>query len=269
MSAHAGTAEPALSWRPLAKALCELAQRGGLAVALALAIVVACFYGTGGLNLGPATDVEIALTLLGGALVLASVLQTGAGRSRLWGAGSVAAFLALAGFTTLSLSWSVQPAVSWSEASRTFAYAATFAGGVALVRLAPGRWRSVIAAVLLASVTVTAYAVGTKVFPGGAQGGQPVFARLNAPFDYWNVVGALAAIGVPPALWVGTRREGHGALAALAPPAICLLVVTVMLSYSRGALLALVLGLAFWFAFVPLRLRSAATLAIGVAGAAV
>ena len=30
-----------------------------------------------------------------------------------------------------------------------------------------------------------------------------------------------------------------------------------MLSYSRGALLALLVGLAFWFAVVPLRLRGA------------
>src|SRR3712207_6793018 len=49
-----------------------------------------------------------------------------------------------------------------------------------------------------------------------------------------------------------------------------LALVCVMLSYSRGTLLALALGLAFWFAVVPLRLRGAAVLlATGVAAALV
>jgi O-antigen ligase len=48
-----------------------------------------------------------------------------------------------------------------------------------------------------------------------------------------------------------------------------LLIVVVLLAYSRGALLALVLGCAFWFAVVPLRLRGFAVLAAGVAGAVV
>ena len=34
-----------------------------------------------------------------------------------------------------------------------------------------------------------------------------------------------------------------------------------MLSYSRGALAALVIGIALWFAIVPLRLRALAVLA--------
>ena len=41
-----------------------------------------------------------------------------------------------------------------------------------------------------------------------------------------------------------------------------------MLAYSRGALLALPLGLVFWFAVVPLRLRSAVVLLGATAGAA-
>ena len=53
----------------------------------------------------------------------------------------------------------------------------------------------------------------------------------------------------------GARRSGHPAANALAWPALGLLFICLMLSYSRGALLALVLGLALWFAVVPLRLR--------------
>ena len=40
-----------------------------------------------------------------------------------------------------------------------------------------------------------------------------------------------------------------------------------LLAYSRGSLLALAVGCAFWFAVVPLRLRGVAVLAIGAVGA--
>ncbi len=78
----------------------------------------------------------------------------------------------------------------------------------------------------------------------------------------------MAALGVPPMLWLAARRSGHAAANALAWPAIGVLFVCLMLSYSRGALVALVLGIGLWFLIVPLRLRAIAVLAAGVLGAA-
>jgi hypothetical protein len=78
----------------------------------------------------------------------------------------------------------------------------------------------------------------------------------------------MAALGVPPMLWLAARRSGHAAANALAWPAIALLLVCLMLSYSRGALAALVIGAGIWFLVVPLRLRAIAALAAGVLGAA-
>lgn len=268
MSEHAAPAKSTASGAaPLAQ-LAVIAQRCWLAVAIAAAIIAACFYATGGLNLGPTTTTEIVLTLGSGVLVVLAALQERARGAPLFAGWIAVAFFVLAGYTALSVGWSVEPSDSWVEAGRTLSYAAFFAGAVALVRLSAGRWRSALAGVLLATTAVALYAVGTKIFPGSS-GINIVYARLNAPFDYWNVVGLTAALGVPPALWLGTRRDGHGALAGLAPPLICLALVTVMLSYSRGALLALIAGLIFWFVFVPLRLRSASVLAIGAAGAAI
>ena len=43
--------------------------------------------------------------------------------------------------------------------------------------------------------------------------------------------------------------------------------VTLMLAYSRGALVALAVGLVLWFCIVPLRLRGAAVLIVGGLGA--
>jgi hypothetical protein len=268
LSAPTAVAEAERRRERLLAVIVPAARCSWLALAIAAVVVAACFYATGGLSLGPTTTTEMILTLGAGALVVAATLQPGARGTRLHGGWTAAVFVLLASFTALSVGWSVEPSDSFIEAGRTLSYAACFVGAIALVRLAAGRWRSVIAGLLLATACLSLYAVGTKVFPG-SPGITTDYARLRAPFGYWNVVGLTAALGVPPALWLGTRREGHGALAALAPPLICLSLVTIMLSYSRGALLALVVGLIFWFVFVPLRLRSAAMLAVGVAGGAI
>src|SRR5205085_4545589 len=98
-------------------------------------------------------------------------------------------------------------------------------------------------------------AVLTKVFPGILAPHEP-YARLRPPFDYWNGVGVAAAIGIPPLLWLGARRSGHAAANVLAWPALGVCIVGLLLSYSRGALLVLAIGLALWFLVVPLRLRA-------------
>ncbi|MBU3675526.1 MAG: hypothetical protein FGM34_10865, partial [Solirubrobacteraceae bacterium] len=124
---------------------------------------------------------------------------------------------------------------------------------------APDRWRCLLGAVLLASVVVSAYALVTKVFPGSFAADE-IYGRLREPYGYWNAVGLTAALGIPVAAWLGARRDGHGALAALAYPAAGLLTVATLLAFSRGSLLAALLGLVVWFALVPLRLRSATVL---------
>src|SRR3954451_8329131 len=48
---------------------------------------------------------------------------------------------------------------------------------------------------------------------------------------------------------------------------MAILLLTVLLAYSRGSLLAVAIGLAFWFVVVPLRLRGVAVLATGALGA--
>ena len=69
----------------------------------------------------------------------------------------------------------------------------------------------------------------------------------------------MGAIGC---MWLGARRAGHALLSALAYPALGLLLLTLILAYSRGSLAALMIGLLLWFAVVPLRLRGAALLIV-------
>ena len=230
-----------------------------LSVVVALVILLATFVGRGGVRLGPTTAVEIGLVLTGAVAIAAACLTSG--RGRLYGVPAVIAFGLLAAYTALSITWSLAPSDSWLETNRTFAYLAVFAGAVALVRLAPGRWAALLYGVLAGLVAICAWALLTKVFPASLNPDETL-ARLRAPFEYWNSVGLTAAMAVLPLLWLTARRTGSGAVNALAWPLLGLVLVCLMLSYSRGALVALAIGLAVWFIAVPLRLRAVAALAI-------
>ena len=160
------------------------------------------------------------------------------GRVRVFGLAAALALLCSARLHLDVGELVVAPSNSWLEANRTLAYAATFAGAIALVRLAAGRWRSMIAGVLLAAVLLSAYAVASEDPPRkfarrvGHGGAPPGSVRLLERRRPDRRSGHRA---VPMA---GARREGHGVLAALAAPALCVLLVALVLSYSRGAVLA-------------------------------
>jgi O-antigen ligase len=212
-----------------------------------------------------ATTTAIILTLACGAIIAAAVILMPQAR-RVYGLWPVGLLLAFAALSALSVVWSVQPDASWQNAGLMLAYSAVFGAAVVLARAAPARWPAVIGGVTLAAVVVCGYALLTKVFPSWLDA-HDIYARLQAPYGYWNATGLTAAMGVIGCIWLGARRRGHALLNALAYPAIGLLIVTLMLAYSRGALVALVMGLALWFAIVPLRLRGAAVLLLGAIAA--
>lgn len=230
-----------------------------------LAFAAAAFAGAGGLQLVQATRVELPVILVGGLVVCLSILYGRRGS----GAGAVAlvAFTLLAGLTGLSIAWSIVPEDSWIEANRTLAYLMAFAGALFAARLVPEGWAALLNGLLLALGAVVVYALATRVWPS-ALAENDVFARISEPFGYWNAVGAAAAMGVPPALWLGARRSGHAATSALAYPLLGLFLITIFLTYSRGALLAALIGIALWLVAVPLRLRSLTVLVVSALGAA-
>jgi cytochrome c-type biogenesis protein CcmH/NrfG len=248
--------------------LSQARLRGDVLLGLVLGggLSAVTFVTSGGVALGSNTWTEILLLLLGAAAAIAIVLWGAPGRA--WGAVTVSLLAALVVLTAVSISWSVQPNNSWIEANRTLSYLAVFGGGAALARLLPGRWAAVVGAVAIAATVVSGYALLVKVFPAALDPGE-TFGRLRGPFSYWNATGLMAALGVAPCLWAGARRDRAGALRGLSVPALAVLLSVIVLSYSRGALLVVVIGLACWFALVPLRLRSALILAVGAAGAAI
>ncbi len=211
------------------------------------------------------TTVEITVTIGSGLIVAAAVLFAPS-RGRAYGAWPVGLLIAFTALTALSVVWSVQPDDSFKDAGRMLAYCGVFGVSVALARAVRTRWPAVLGAVVLAAVVVCGYALLTKVFPDQFDAGD-IYSRLRAPFSYWNAIGLTAAMGAIGCMWLGARRAGHALLSALAYPAIGLMLLTLMLAYSRGALVALVLGLALWFCIVPLRLRGAAVLLCGAVAA--
>jgi O-Antigen ligase/Tetratricopeptide repeat len=257
VSSHAAPADPRAFAGRLT--LPRVAAEPLATVAFGVVLAAIALQGGGGLQLGPLTKVELAVDAAAGGLAAAAIVVGGHTR-RLWGAVTLTLMAALVAVTALSITWAVEPSGAWVEADRTLSYLATMAAGIALVRLFPHRWAALLGGVVLASVIVCGYALLTKVFPG-ALNPDEVYARLREPFGYWNAVGLMAASAGPACLWLGARRSGHAALSALAYPALGLLVVALLLAYSRGALLALACGCALWFAIVPLRLRGVAVLA--------
>ena len=125
-----------------------------------------------------------------------------------WGLASIGFFTLLVFITGASIVWAIDPAVAWLETNRSFALLAAFLIGAALVRLAPGQWRSLLGGLLIASFAISLYALLTKVFPA-ALAENETYGRLREPFGYWNAVGLTAALGLPAAAWLGARREGH------------------------------------------------------------
>ncbi len=235
------------------------------ALLIAGLLCLVTFVAGGGLSLPGATRVEMGLTLAGGAVIVATIVVPRREHSP-HGQVAVIAMLALVALTALSVAWSVTPDVSWQQANLVLAYAITFIAAVRVARLWPERWPALLGGVLLAGTIVCIAALATKVFPASLAATE-IYSRLQGPFQYWNATGLLAAMTVPPALWLGSRRRGHAALNALAFPTLGLALVTLLLAYSRGALLALAIGLVVYFTAIPLRLRGALVLATAAAAA--
>lgn len=251
--------------------LTGLARWTVAALPTALTAAVLCtstFIATGGLALETRVPIELALTLAAGVAAAIAILAAPRG-ARLCGMWPTGLLFALAALTAISVAWSVSPDTSWQEAGQLLCYGAVFGATALLVRAWPGSWQGVLLGVAMAAVIVCGYALLTKVFPAQLAAHESV-ARLRAPYGYWNATGLTAAMGIIACLWLGSRRSGHALLSAMAYPAMGLLMVTLVLAYSRGALAVALIGAAIWLCLVPLRLRGALMLIVcGALAAAV
>ncbi len=182
--------------------------------------------------------------------------------------GALTAFACWAG---LSSAWSTVPDVPLLDMQRTMLYLALLA--LALLAADTGlhaRW--LLWSVLGAVVFVVGTGVLSRLQPDVLAGTTDEFTktvggyRLGYPLDYWNAFGALAAIGAVLAIGLTADRRGHALLRAAASGAAVLLLVGLYLSLSRGAWLALILGVLALIVFAPA--KGSLLVSMGVVGVA-
>ena len=94
-------------------------------------------------------------------------------------------------------------------------------------------------------------------------------ARLRSPVGYWNALALVMVFGLPIALWAASSRRHSRVVRAGAVVGLYALLIALVLTYSRGGVLAAFVALAGWFALTRQRFESLAALVSGGVPAAV
>jgi hypothetical protein len=153
--------------------------------------------------------------------------------------------------------WSIEGDRSWAYLNRGLAYTAFAVVGLALGPYLR-RWSYVLAGVLALPL---GWALLGKAVP--ALGGSGRVARLSSPIGYWNALGLLFAMALPLALWLAARREHRHWLRTAGVVYVYALVVGLLLTYSRGGVLAAGAAVVLWLVLATPRIESAAALLLG------
>jgi O-Antigen ligase len=171
----------------------------------------------------------------------------------------VLALLVLTIWVGLSIAWSVDRAQSVLELERGLV---PLLGCAALLALAQrSALPALVCGLLLGIGGICTYSLWTRLVPTSAafHPDDPVARyRLFEPVGYWNGLGLFAVLGIFLALALVTEPAIRIELRLLSSVSLVVLPVTLFFTFSRGAWLALVLGLGVCVASSPHRLRLAA-----------
>jgi O-antigen ligase/polysaccharide polymerase Wzy-like membrane protein len=176
---------------------------------------------------------------------------------------ALAAILALAGWTLLSITWTSANDAAVQDAERVALYAAAFALGLWICNLA-GRRRLV----PLAAVAALGTAIGivtTVTLASGADVGfyfHPDDATLRFPIGYRNAEAAFLLISLWPMIVLAARESLPWQLRALITGAATMILDLAVLAESRGSLPAAAVALLVFLALSPQRLRVATFLGL-------
>src|SRR3954463_11410182 len=152
-------------------------------------------------------------------------------------------FVAFVAWNGVSVVWSIEGDRSWAYFNRGLAYLA-----LALLGLWLGPWVREWAYVLAGALALPlGWALLGKAIPTLGSSGR--IGRLSSPIGYWNALGLLFAMAVPLALWLAARREHRHWLRASGVVYFYALVVGLLLTYSRGGVLAAGAAVVLWVAF--------------------
>ena len=157
---------------------------------------------------------------------------------------AVAALAGLAAWTIAAGAWAPVAETAGDDAGRLLLYFAAF---LAAAAVAHDRWaRDALTPALAGGcLAVVGYGLAGRLLPwlGAQDASVSAVGRLEQPLTYWNAVGLLAAIGVVACVALAGEPERPRRVRTAALPAAAALGVGVHLSFSRGALAALAVGL--------------------------
>ena len=236
---------------------------GGIAILLAAAIFVGG--GSSDAAIFPIGAGALALALAAMAATLAGVMPL----PRIVTAGAVCLLLLtlLVVWEGITILWSVAPDRSWAYTNRGLAYLAFLVLGIfagALARRAP----TLVAAGLgLFIAGALAWALAGKIAPGLVDDGGRI-ARLRIPIGHWNGLALLFVLGLPLALWLASERRHARLLRAGAVAFLYALVVGLVLTYSRGGILAGIAAVVVWVALTSERVEGVIALLLAAPFAA-
>lgn len=245
---------PALA-RPLYARARNLAFPRELPAALlGLALVTPIASADGGYDATSWGWISLALAWLG-IVALALRLHVEISRQEAIAVGALALFTV---WTLLSAVWSGDPGRSVLSFELLLVYLTAFVAVLATVGEA-GLPR-LLASVWGGGALVSSYALLTRLYPDRFPAPLALAGnRLEEPIGYWNGLGILAALTLLAALGVVVSSRSR-ILAALAGASVAPVVLALYFTYSRGAYLALGVGIVVLLALDASRLRAAVAL---------
>jgi O-antigen ligase len=163
---------------------------------------------------------------------------------------AVAGLLGLAGWTVLSLSWAPLGEAAREDVWRMALYAAALLLAVAAFR---ERWvaRALELALVLLALVVVGYGLLGDLGVLDLTSSFAADGRLDQPLSYWNAMGALAAVGAVLCTRIAVDQTRPAPLRKVALVALLPLLAGLYLTYSRGAVAAVALGLVTLALVVP------------------
>jgi hypothetical protein len=239
--------------------------------ALTLLMLYAAFdHGAASVAAGARVQVVVAAiaACAAGALIWTGTLRLDAPRRAL---AALALLFAFAIWSGVSLAWSIAPNQTWIELNRVLTYGVVLGLAVVLGASHPRALALGARGFQLVAVATALYGIGQKLLPGINVPGlfnlnqTATLSRVQEPLGYWNALALLLALGVPIGLAGCVDTGLSRRLRLLSLGSVELLLLGIGVTYSRGGVLALVIGLAVGVALSGARLRSLMWLAL-VAG---
>lgn len=185
------------------------------------------------------------------------------------GVGGPLGLLAISGWVGLGVwqgvsgLWADEPAAATDAMNLTLLYAAAFTLTLVATRGA-ATLRRLLELALLVALAVALAALAARLIP--EVGATEVRGRLSTPISYWNNLALVFAFGVPLALGIGADPSRHRAVRAAAAATLPVFPLGILFAQSRGALMALLVGVAAAIGLARGRLE---TIWLAAAGGAV